>query len=59
MARLLQWADSAGLHGRTGIGAVSGSFAEAASYKGEPSGKINPFISADERVASPEEGRAR
>lgn len=58
MARLLQWADSAGLHGRTGIGAVGGSFAEASRYKGELRGKTNPFIQDDERVASPEEGRA-
>ena len=57
-SRVVQWANSVGLHGRTGISTVGRSYSEASRYKGEFSGKSNPFISADERITTAEEGRA-
>ena len=57
-SRIVQWANSVGLHGRTGISTVGRSYSEASRYKGEFSGKSNPFISADERITTAEEGRA-
>lgn len=55
-SRIFQWADHFNLNGRGGIGLVAGEWEEPSRYKAEPS-RRNPFLSADDVVAGPEEGR--
>lgn len=56
-SRIFQWADHFNLNGRGGIGLVAREWEEPSRYKAEP-GRKNAFLSADDVVATPEEGRA-